>query len=181
MFKKGTSIATSLFFVLLVFKCVNNGVYAQESYWYAGASLGEASTSADDIFDDSSPVSFYIGKRLSESFAFEFAYLDLGEFESDSLRDTSVEISGFEASVLALAKVGESVEIFLRTGLYLWEFEAVVFGTDVGDEDGTTLLLGFGVNVPVSTIFGFRAEYMNYFDIEDEDVDAINLGLYANF
>ena len=181
MFKKRTSIATSLFFILLAFICVNNGVYAQESHWYAGASIGEASTSADDIFDDSTPTSFYIGNRLSESAAFEFAYLDLGEFESDSLSDTSVEISGFEVSVLGLAKVGESVDFFLRGGLYMWELEAVLFGTDVGDEDGTSLLLGIGVNVPMGTTLGFRAEYINYFDIEDEDVDAINLGLYANF
>jgi len=28
---------------------------------------------------------------------------------------------------------------------------------------------------------GARLEWVNYLDIEDEDVDTLNLGLYANF
>ena len=181
MFKKRTSIATSLFFILLVFSCVKNSVYAQESYWYGGVSIGEASI-AEDTYNDSTPASFYIGKRYSESIAFEFGYLDLGGFESDSEEsfDASADISGIEVSVLGLAKMGESVEFFGKAGLYIWEGDEVINGIDFEDSD-ISYLLGLGVNIPIGTTIGFRSEYVKYFDIGEEDADAINLGFYINF
>jgi hypothetical protein len=181
MLKNRTSITASLFFMLLFFGCVKNSVYAQESYWYGGVSIGEASI-AEDIYDDSTPTSFYLGKRYSESIAFEFGYLDLGGFESDPEEsfDASVDISGIELSALGLAKVGESVEFFGKAGFYIWEGDEDIDGTKVEDSD-ISLLLGLGLNFPIGATFGARAEYVNYFDIGDEDSDAINIGLYVNF
>ena len=182
-----TSIAASLFFILLVFSCVNNSVYAQESYWYGGVNTGEASI-AEDLYDDSTPTSFYIGKRFNESTAFEFGYLDLGGFESDPDDflvtpgdiDASADISGIEVSALGLVKIGESVEFFGRAGLYIWDGEEVINDIDTDDSD-LSLLLGLGFNFPIGTIFGARAEYAKYFDIGEEDADAIFVGAYINF
>jgi len=143
--------------------------------------MGEASI-AEDIYNDSTPTSFYIGKRYSESTTFEFSYLDLGGFESDPEEsfDASADISGIEVSALGLVKMGESVEFFSKAGLYIWEGDEVINGTDTEDSD-ISLLLGLGFNFPIGTTFGARAEYVSYFDIGVEDADAINFGLYINF
>ena len=180
-----TSIIGGLFFMLLVFSCAKNSVYAQESYWYAGVSIGEASI-AEDIYDDSTPTSFFIGRRYNENTAFEFGYLDLGGFESapdDPDFDATADISGFTVSALGLAKMGESVEFFGRAGLYLWGGEEVFkepFPIETDDSD-ISLFLGLGFDFPIGTTFGARAEYAQYFDIGDEDSDVIHLGAYFNF
>ena len=181
-------IHTSLLFMLLLFSCVKNNVYAQNSYWYGGVSTGDASI-ADDIYDASTPISLFIGKRLNESTAFEVGYLDLGGFESDSRDhevdpvnnpDASADISGIEVSALFLAKVGESVEIYGRAGLYLWDGEEVIDG-DESDDSDISPLLGLGLNFPIGARFGARAEYALYRDIVEEDSDAIFLGAYIKF
>ena len=185
MLNSRTSTIVSLFSLMLVFSFVTNSAYAQESYWYAGASFGEASI-AEDIYDDSTPTSFFIGKRNSENTAFEFGYLDLGGFESapdDPDYDATADISGFKVSALGLTKIGESVEFFGRAGLFIWEGEEV-FNDPIpfeSDDSDISLLLGLGFNFPVGTSFGARAEYAQYLDIGEEDSDVIHLGVYVNF
>ena len=185
MLRSRESTTVSLFSLMLLFSCVTNSVYAQESHWYAGASFGEASI-AEDIYDDSTPTSFFIGKRYSENIAFEFGYLDLGGFESasdDPDYDATADISGFKVSALGLKKIGESVEFFGRAGLFIWEGEEV-FKDPIpfeSDDSDISLLLGLGFNFPIGATFGARAEYAQYFDIGDEDSDVIHLGVYVNF
>ena len=187
MLRSRESTTVSLFSLMLLFSLVTNSVYAQESHWYAGASFGEASI-AEDIYDDSTPTSFFIGKRYSENIAFEFGYLDLGGFESDPDDflvtpgdiDASADISGIEVSALGLVKIGGSVEFFGRAGFYIWDGEEVINDIETDDSD-ISLLLGLGFNFPIGTTFGARAEYAKYFDIGEEDADAIYLGAYINF
>jgi len=171
-------IVTSLIAVLLACGGLINSVSAQG--WYGGVSFGDASTSASG-FDDSSPTTLYIGNRISNTAAVEFAYVDLDEFDVEGFSDAYIEISGFEVSALGLAQIGESSSIYGKVGLYIWDLDAVAFGVDVGEEDGTSLLFGLGLDIPIGETIGARLERVNYLDIEDEDVDTLNLGLYANF
>lgn len=167
-------------FVVLSFTDLSGTVHAQESHWYGGVSIGDGATSARG-FKDSTTTSFYAGNRINESVAVEVMYVDLGEFDVKGLSDSYIEIDGFEVSVLGLAKVGESVDIYGKVGLYLWELDAVAFGNRVNEEDGSSLLFGLGVKVPLGETFGARFEWVIYRDIEDEDVDSLNLGFYVNF
>ena len=182
MLKTNKSITASLFFTLLLFGCVINSVHAQESSWYGGVSIGEASI-LEDVYDDSTPTSFFIGKRYNESTSFEFGYLDLGGFESapgDPDYDASADISGFVVSALGFIKIGESVAFFGKAGLYIWDGEEEINGIDSDDSD-VSLLWGLGFDFPIGAKFGARADYVQYLDIGNEDSDSLNLELYVNF
>lgn len=180
MSKNTKTFNASLVFILLSWACFGSTVYAQESYWYGAVSVGKGSTSASG-FRDSTTASFYIGNRVSRSAAIEVAYVDLGEFDFKRLSDSHIDVKGFEVSGLGLAKIGDSVDLFGKVGFYLWELDATSLGNKTAEEDDTSILFGFGVKVPLGQTIGARFEWVTYRDIEDEDVDSLNLGLYAKF
>ena len=63
----------------------------------------------------------------------------------------------------------------------VWDLDATAFGSDAGEEEGLSFLLGLGASVPLGDRFGARLQWTNYFDIKDEDVDSLTLGVYFRF
>ena len=177
--KKLSQIGLTMLALLLGFG-VNTAGFAQESYWYAAGSIGRVDVD-DSEFKDSDTVSLYAGRRFSDSLAAEFVAVDLGEFDVKGFSDTYLDISGFEISAVGLTTVGERVELFAKGGLFVWDYEAIAFGDKFDEEDGTSFVLGLGAQLPVGDLVGFRFEWVNYYDIEDENLDTFNLGAYFRF
>ncbi len=180
MLKSYILIITGLIIFLLPVSGVTNFAHAQDSGWYGAVTVGEGEVSVNE-FDTSSTTSIYFGNRLDDNTAFEFGYIDLGEFDLEDVSDTFIEVTGFEFSVLGLFQVGESSDIFGKVGLFLWESEGEFLGLSVEGDDGNSLLLGFGANIPFSQSVGLRLEAVDYLDIDDEDVLNLSIGLFVKF
>ena len=180
MKKKKSLCIASLVFILLGLAAGGNSVHAMEPYWYGAAGAGEAETSAS-AYEDTSSISIHVGNRVNQTTAVEFGYVDIDEFDFSGFSDSYVKISGIDISVLGLMPIGESLNLFARVGLYLWEFDSFVLGTRISDEEDDSLLFGLGVDVPLGETLGTRLEWTKYFDIADENVYTLGLELYINF
>ncbi len=158
---------------------LGNAAHAQDARWYGGAGFGQVDTDDSD-FDDSDTAVFYFGREF-ETYAIEAALVDLGEFDFRDFRDTYVEINGFEISALGFLTLNESFDLFGKAGIYFWDLESVAFGDTFEEEDGSSFALGFGARYNFNETFGARLELINYYDIEDADLDTANLGVYVRF
>lgn len=173
-------VITSLIVFLLTVSSVTNFAQAQNSDWYGAITAGQGEASADD-FDTSSSTSIYLGNRYDKKSAYEFGYIDLGEFDLEGFNDTYVEITGFEISGLGIARIGESSEFFGKFGIFLWESDGEALGNSVDGDDDISLLLGLGANIPFSQSVGLRLELVDYLNVDDEDIINLSIGLFVKF
>ena len=159
---------------------VTNFAQAQNSDWYGAITAGQGDV-GDNDFDESSSTSFYLGNRYDRKSAYEFGYIDLGEFDLKGFSDSYVEITGFEISGLGIARIGESSEFFGKIGIFFWESDGEALGNSVDGDDDISLLLGLGANIPFSQSVGLRLELVDYLDVDDEDIINLSIGLFLKF
>ena len=170
MFNKKLLIITSLLVFLLSLTSARNMAYARPSPTYGGAIFGAGSASG---FDDVSTTTLFWGRYITDTFAVENAFVDMGEFSHGKGMDDIA----FDLSVLGLKRLGESAEIYLKGGLHIWNLD-----DDIGEES-SSYLFGLGLNRSFGQKLRARLEWISYVSLEDEveDVGTLNLGLYANF
>lgn len=165
--------------ILFAALTLSSGAQAQNASWYAGLGFGQVDTDDSD-FDDSDTSALFVGRKF-DKFAIEAGLVDLGEFDFRDFRDTYVEINGIEFSALGFVNLAESLDLFGKAGIYLWDLESVAFGDTFEEEDGSSLALGFGARYNINETFGARVEWINYYDIEDTDIDSFNIGFFFRF
>ncbi len=166
---------------------------------YLGASYGVAEPTGDDPanripeMDGDAGYRVYLGNRLSEKFAMEVAYVDLGEYEVGSvagtpdpteLRDT-LAITGIDASVLGKLPLSQRLAVFARIGIFSWEGERVIedattgqLGTFIADEIDYNA--GLGLEYRYMNYLGFTLEFNNYHSDEIDNY-LYGAGVYFNF
>lgn len=137
---------------------------------------GQATVSVDDgVFGWSA----YGGIFVADALAVEAGYLGNADMDLD-IRFAGVEVRGdwsmsaFYGALVAHVPMsdGASVSPFFKAGLARWDMEysaevAPGFGISV-DDDGTDLLFGAGVDVPISEDASIRGEWMMLL-LEDDD------------
>ena len=161
--------------------------------------------------DEDSSYGFVVGWRMSEHFAFEGGYLDLGEvkyrqheageFQSDPVspgtfqQNIDSSTSGIQLSALAILPLTYRWELYARGGVLVSNSTENIF---VLDEQGTSgklrftksgfdLLGGVGVSFSIAEIYNIRLEYMRVFDAGDKatldpaDVDLMSLNVSVSF
>ena len=145
-----------------------------EPGWFVGAGAGYFTVDANGF--DGSDTSFKVlgGYDFGRYFTGEIEYIDGG---SPDDRGVSIEVDGFNASVLGTLPVSNQVEVFAKLGMFFWDVEARGFGDDSGED----FSYGLGISYGFPSNLGVRAEYQR-FDIEDSDtVDLAALSLTWRF
>ncbi len=163
---------------------------------YFGGSIGKSNPDGSEFKDDTS-IKIFGGYQYSKYLALEATYVDLGEFDADrdalnqisnlsgfTVDSVSIEISGFEFSVLGFLPVTDNVSIFGRVGIFSWEADMNVslagLGSGTEDDDGNDAVFGLGLNFNVSDGVNLKAEFDRY-DAFDGDVDYFGASVAINF
>ncbi|MDF3014408.1 MAG: hypothetical protein K0Q78_2612 [Cellvibrio sp.] len=181
---------------------------ATASDFYVSADLGqsELDIDAEDGGYSGTDTAFSLGAgyKLSETFALELAYRDLGDVNQsisetfgngDFLRfsyDTSV--TAFQASVVAQLPLSNTFALYGRLGAgYLkaktdYEFETVVSnlthfnaGSSSASDSKTKAVFGVGFKYMLSQSFALRAEYNQYDEWDEAKISSATVGLTYQF
>ncbi len=161
------------------------GVYADGyagdySRGYIGASIGLSDIDVRG-FDEGSSVSISGGLRINRNFALEVSYIDLGELDDNFIPVWTVGVDGINFAAVVIFPASQQVDIFAKLGMYKWDFSLSEEGAgEIYSETGTDLSLGFGAAINIAPQFAVVFEYQQ-FDVDDEDLSNISLGIRVNF
>ena len=177
----------------------------------AFASLGFAVVSGSSSLDDTDTAfGVTLGYKVTENFAAELSYVDLGspiDYQSTNTVTDDGGVTNFNAttraeatasgpvlSFLGILPIGKRFDVYGRAGLALMDTEArvSVAGNGVSASDSASTrrsnaMYGIGGEFIVNKRFGIRAEWNRYAKIGSEDVtgegdiDMLNLALRVNF
>ena len=170
------------------------GVSAQQG-GYVGVGVGSATWDIDFTDDSDTSIKLFGGFNLSENFAIEVAYADLGEVSlSVNLPPFFVFTQTLEATALSAAlagqlPLGETFALFGKAGLAFVDAELTTEGTFLGfpissseSDTGSSVLLGFGLMLTPGETFALRLEFERYLEIiEDVDVDVVSASVLLRF
>jgi OOP family OmpA-OmpF porin len=146
---------------------VSAGAMAQQqpaSGWYIGGDIGQL-----DLEDADKDTAWRIlgGYQINRNFAAELGYGML--YDKDDVEVTAWELVGIGSFPLA-----NRFSVFGKLGFAMWEAEF-----PGGDDDGTDLTYGIGLQYDVSRNLGLRAQWQRY-DV-DADADLLSIGLIYRF
>lgn len=171
MKKLSTYISVPL--IIASFAFVNNLNAA--TYPYVGLSIGQAtiedaceSSGITIVSCEDSDASFkiYGGAKTHRNFAFEVAYIDMGESVITGNVDTlTIEAAGLNSSVFGIVSAAYNVDIFAKVGLMYWAAKKFSSGTlngTIASSEGMDVTFGFGANFGVSRTFALRAEFEKF-------------------
>lgn len=146
---------------------------------YVGASVGHSEFSDD--FDNSISFSVKGGYEFSENFAFEAAYLNLGEAGSNVLPSRELEIAGINTSLIGIAPINQNLDVFAKVGTFFWssDLSQEGFGKIV-DDDGTDISFGVGGAYHIADDISVFAEYQR-FSVDDGEIDNFSVGAHLYF
>jgi OOP family OmpA-OmpF porin len=134
-----------------------------------------------DCDDEDTGLKLFGGYKVNPNFAVEGAWVDLGEILSltGPGGTATVEIDGFQIAGVGTIPINPQFGIFGKLGAYMWDASGGGVASGVSD-DGTDIMFGAGVMWNSSRQLGFRAEWER-FDIDDENVDFLSVGVQFNF
>lgn len=193
----------------MVEKDSNRGVFENEALAIYNA-FGFTPQTTTGTFDaEDSSYGFVVGWRLTEHFAVEGGYLDLGDV---TYRDRSTgtftnlpdpenwaqnvesSTSGIALSALGIWPLSYRWEVYARAGILISNNTESVFITDgIGSESlrqsksGADLLAGVGVSFSIVEIYNLRLEFGRVFDageddtLDEADVDMAMLNVTVSF
>ena len=183
-------------FVLVALALAAGNAMAQV---YVGASYGVTEPTGDDPgnqipeIDGDGGYRVYLGNRLSEKFAMEVAYIDLGEYEVGTAAGTpdpleaedSLAITGIDASVLGKLPLSQRLAVFARLGVFSWEGERAIQDAATGQvtvfiADEVDYNAGLGFEYRYMNHLGFTLEFNSY---RSDEIDnyLYGAGVYFNF
>jgi len=160
---------------------------AQGTGFYAGIGAGSTTTDFCDQFigltscdDKDTGFKIYAGNRVNANVSLEIGWVDLGEITATGPGGTArITVDGIQAAVLGIAPLNQRFHVFGKFGLYLWDGKATAPGLTLSD-DGTDIVFGLGLGWRLSKQVDLRAEWER-FDVDDEGVDMLSVGLQLNF
>ena len=173
---------------------------AQDSGWYAGASIGQ--TKAKDACtglagtgitcdDKDTAFSIFGGYQVNQNFGVELGYTDLGKVTASGGGATaSIEAKGFELVGVGTYPINQQFDVYGKLGFFRWDLDASASGPGGSfsqSESGTDLTFGLGVKYNFTKNVGMRVQWQQYKDIGNEattgtsDVDVIGVGIVFKF
>lgn len=169
---------------------------AQETGFYAGGSLGQATvkdfcegTGALGIACDDSDTAWKIfgGYQFNPNFALEAGYSQIGEFDLSAAGDVAtVDGTALELVGIGIMPVAQRLAVYGKLGIYRGETDASSNFGFSASETNTDLTYGFGVRFDAARNVALRAEWQRYTDvgggdIGDSDVDVLSVGVLVRF
>ncbi len=148
--------------------------HAQDSFGgYIGASFGDSDFSASG-YDGSSSYRIFGGYMYTPNVGVEVGFSDLGGF--DGRGGATVDVDGAYIAGVGSYMVADGFSVVGKLGAYHYEIDGKAGGTRNTD-DGTSAMLGIGVNYHMNPALALGAEYSLVNDVEDEDVGTIWLNV----
>ena len=151
-----------------------------EASGYIGATIGQSEVDVSG-FDKASGLQLYGGVNLSENLAFEIALTDLGEFNVSGASDTYIDVGGVELTAIGSMPLSDNISLFIEGGFFSWTMDAVLFGTKIGEDDGSDLTYGVGMDVNITDSLGLMIQYQKYTNVSDSDIDTMRAGVSFTF
>jgi OOP family OmpA-OmpF porin len=167
--------------------------------FYLGVSAGytESDESCDDLDDigfvgscDDSDTGWKLtgGYQFSQYFATEISYVDLGDIDASGLigaipTTANVDIDGYGISLVGTYPMGDKFSLLGRVGAFNWDADvSASLGAAAAstDDDGTDLTYGLGAQYVFTDNAALRLEWER-FDLDDDEVDMISLGVKWSF
>ena len=171
--------------VFVALGCIAAPAHAQESGFYVGAGVGEATDEISDVGFKDSDTAFkvFAGYAVNKYFAAELAYVDAGTFE-DNLGSLNVQLSptGVIASLVGSLPLGESFSLFGKLGYAFSETDQTIRQGNFRDTDGESSE-DFAYAAGAALHFGkftLRAEY-EVVDVSGGDFDAVFVNALFKF
>jgi OmpA-OmpF porin, OOP family len=173
-------------------------VSAQDAGFFVGGSIGQSDTDEEitaGLIDSGSvdgkdtAWKIFGGYMFNRNFGVELAYIDAGEvsysgtFFGLPVTGGKVELTAFNLAAIGVLPLSEQFSLFGKVGLFKWEaeFNDVTGGTPMsGDDDGTDVSFGVGLQYNFSRNLGVRAEY-EFFQTDDADASLISVGVVWKF
>jgi len=147
---------------------------------YIGGSVGSA-----DIEDENDTAYKIFGGYRGAFFGVEAAYHDLGKPSETQLGLTAaIEATGLELSAAGFYAASSSVDLFGKIGVFMWDADISLTGFPTISDDGSNMILGFGVQYKPTQSFSIRGEYqMTELEINNVDFDTniLSIGVALHF
>lgn len=164
-------IPVLLFIAVFAFATNSNAV----TYPYIGLSIGQAtiedaceSSGISVVSCEDSDVAYkvYGGAKIHRNFAFEVAYIDMGEAViSDNIDTLSIEATGINSSVFGIIAASKNIDVFAKVGLMYWDAtksSSGAFNGQIASSTGSYITYGLGANFGISRTFALRAEFEKF-------------------
>ena len=161
-------------------------VLAQDTGFYVGAAYANVDFDTSGFDDDESGYNLDFGFSLTDNFAIEASYHDLGG-QSFPNNLYSYEVEGIAVAVVAQYHIDE-VSLYGKFGIMNWDTDGQANATDIPafpNADDSTLLLGIGAAYQFSEQFSVNLEYevVDDFDITGADLQQFDqfdsLGIFS--
>lgn len=156
------------------------GLYLGGGIGYNRIESEEIPNSDDDFSDSQVAYKGIAGIRLGPVLAIEGQYIDFGTAEDG---DNRIDASGWTADAVLTLPLTERINPYGKIGALFWEADGRSQGVTPpirASEDGTDLTYGVGVNIGITEMIAFRAEYER-FALDDTDVDLGSANIAFSF
>jgi len=158
------------------------GATAHAQTGYASASVGQADYDIAEVeFEKSTSFKLTGGYQINENFALEGSYINFGSAEDEEFGLVEVESTGINLAAVGTLPINDQFDLFAKAGMLFWDAEASadIIGFSAED-DGSDLGFGFGASFNASEQVSIIAEY-EMFEVADEDLNNLSLGVRVNF
>lgn len=191
---------------------VSSAAFADNTgVWYAGLGVGQStvdiggndvdaeyggitSTSVDDT---DMAWKIFSGKKVTENFGIEVAYLDYGRLAAESgfkpasppitgAIHTNLDTTAWMIDAVGSLPVREKLELFGKLGIARWNTDTTISATagitvlvEPFDNDGNDIHFGVGTRYAVNGDLSIRAEWERI--NADDDLDAWTVGAQYGF
>ncbi len=175
-----------IFFIITTF--ITTSIFADpagnEEKFYVGIGYGTVKNNTDKVDDvtytttddESTAIKIFAGYRISDKFALEGFYADLGEVE---VGDSSIEASSFGVTTVSSLNVHEYVNLIAKIGIHRGKSKGSGTAVD-GDDADIGLYYGLGADFNVYENFTLRTEYEIY-KLKEGDASVWSLDAIGNF
>ncbi|HEX7026644.1 MAG TPA: hypothetical protein VF268_05340 [Gammaproteobacteria bacterium] len=154
--------------IAVLWLVVSGPLYAQ--HMYLDGALGNSNVEEEDsdLEGDGTYFRLGLGHQYSDAVAFEGGYWDLGEAE-DGIFTASAD--GLYFAVKAISKTSESMHLYARVGIYMWDATRCAGGFGCVDDDGSDPFFGGGIGFAAGQ--GMFNVELHLFELGDYDVQTI--------
>ena len=176
-----------------------------ETGWYVGIATGTTSVDKDAFndggitagdVDDGLGWKVFGGYKVMKYLAFEGGFTDLDEVSFDGISDGSgglfaagpvgaiFDVNGSFVNVVGILPITRMFAVIAKVGFLNWDGDFTLEDTVQavsGSDDGSDPMYTFGVEILPNSKFTLRAEYENFSEVFDEDVERVSGSLLIRF
>ena len=142
---------------------VSASAHADDSGFYVGASVGQATESSSGFDGKDAAFRLLGGYSINRNFAFEAGYVNGGTLEdSRGSLDFSVKSDGFFTTALAKLPLGNGITPYAKFGYVFYDSTATASSGTVSVSESTSdsrILFGMGAEFRISDPLRLRVDY----------------------